>query len=178
MTLSQGEGYTGAEREGLSGMNDSIVTPALIGAIRSQYPLDWRGIHGQGHWERVRRVGLALAAKTGADVRVVELFAFLHDSCRLNDGRDPEHGPRAVKFAASLRGAFFDLEDDKFELLCQAMAGHTEGRLDARADVGTCWDADRFDLGRVSISPEPRFFSMPAAREAAFFSWAARGGAP
>ena len=153
-------------------MNSSIVTPALIEAIRRQYKLDWRGIHGQGHWERVRRVGLALAAKTGADVRVVELFAYLHDSCRLNDGRDPEHGRRAALFAATLRGACFDLEDAQFDLLCQAMAGHSDGGLDSRADVGTCWDADRFDLGRVSILPEPRFLSMAAAREEVFFHWA------
>lgn len=155
-------------------MNSSIVTPLLIEAIRIQYKLDWRGIHGQGHWERVRRVGLALAAKTGADVRVVELFAYLHDSCRLDDGRDTLHGPRAVKFAASLRGSCFDLDADKFELLCQAMAGHSEGGLDARPDVGTCWDADRFDLGRVSIMPDPQFLSMPAAREKIFFNWATK----
>ena len=155
-------------------MKNTIVTPGLIEAIRGQYKLGWRGIHGQGHWDRVRDVGLALAAKTGADARVVELFAYLHDACRLNDGHDRLHGSRAVEFAAELRGRCFELEDAKFELLCQAMAGHTDGRLDERADVGTCWDADRLDLGRVSIRPRPHLLSMAAAREELFFRWATK----
>ena len=29
--------------------------------------------------------------------------------------------------------------------------------------IGTCWDADRLHLPRVSIEPNPAFFSTPAA---------------
>lgn len=152
----------------------SMITPDLIEAVRKQYVLNWEGIHGIGHWERVSEVGSALAAKTGADLRVVELFAYLHDACRLDDGFDPGHGHRSAEFALSLRGRCFELPDDKFDLLIYAIRSHSGGRLDARVEVGTCWDADRLDLGRVAISPHPDYLSMAAAREAEFFKWAKR----
>ena len=57
-------------------------TRRLIPFLRARFRLDWQGIHGSPHWARVRENGLRLAARTGADERVVELFAFLHDSCR------------------------------------------------------------------------------------------------
>ena len=37
-----------------------------------------------------------LAEQTGANYRVVEYFAFIHDLGRLNDNHDPEHGYRAA----------------------------------------------------------------------------------
>ena len=36
--------------------------PAVIAAVRAQYRLDWDGLHGSAHWERVRENGLRLAA--------------------------------------------------------------------------------------------------------------------
>lgn len=69
---------------------------ALLEAVRSQFRLDWVGPHGAAHWARVWANGRRLAAATGADLGVVELFAWLHDSCRHDDHRDPHHGPRAA----------------------------------------------------------------------------------
>jgi len=34
---------------------------------------------------------------TGADLLVVELFAFLHDSRRLNEYKDPDHGSKTAR---------------------------------------------------------------------------------
>jgi uncharacterized protein len=62
--------------------------------VRGQFALDWHGIHGASHWARVRENGLRIASVTGADPRIVELFAFLHDSKRVNDGTDWQHGTR------------------------------------------------------------------------------------
>ena len=76
----------------------------LIQAIRDQYVLNWHGIHGWDHWMTVWETGKTLANEAGADLRVVELFALIHDSCRLNDGHDPGHGPRAADFAFALSG--------------------------------------------------------------------------
>lgn len=57
-------------------------------------------IHGVDHWRRVAENGAALAAETpGADAEVVAAFAALHDSQRLSDGRDPQHGERAAHLA-------------------------------------------------------------------------------
>ena len=75
------------------------MTRELVAAVRERFQLDWLGIHGLPHWARVRVNGLSIAAVNGARTDVVELFAFLHDSCRLSDGGDPGHGSRAVDFA-------------------------------------------------------------------------------
>ncbi|HHQ48539.1 MAG TPA: hypothetical protein ENK19_06605, partial [Acidobacteria bacterium] len=53
-------------------------------------------IHGVKHWARVERNGLWLARRTGAVPWLVTLFALFHDSQRLNDAHDPDHGPRAA----------------------------------------------------------------------------------
>ena len=77
--------------------------------LRKQFKLNWRGIHGVSHWARVRQNGLLLSRSTGANTAVVELFAFLHDSCRRNDWHAPEHGARAGDFAQTLHGSVFKL---------------------------------------------------------------------
>jgi O-acetyl-ADP-ribose deacetylase (regulator of RNase III) len=142
-----------------------VISPRLIDAVRATYRLAWSGIHGVSHWARVRKVGLQLAGVTGARPDVVELFAFLHDSCRHGDGRDPDHGRRAVEFARRLRGECFSLDDKGFALLCEAMEFHSKGLMDADVTVQTCWDADRLDLGRVDIQPEAERLCTDAARQ-------------
>ncbi len=144
----------------------------FIGIIREQFTLDWQGIHGAPHWARVRMNGLELARTTGANVRVIECFAFLHDARRMNDGSDPEHGHRAAEFAMTLRDLHLTLDDDEFRLLQMACRGHSEGLLEADVTVMTCWDADRLDLGRVGIRPDPRYLCTPVAREATMIEWA------
>jgi uncharacterized protein len=80
----------------------AILGRDLIKVIRQQFPLAWNGLHGAPHWARVRENGLRLAPLTGANPKVVELFAFLHDSRRGNNDDDPGHGPRAALFAETL----------------------------------------------------------------------------
>ena len=63
----------------------SLITNELMEFARSEFRLDWHGIHDAGHWARVRHNGLMLAAHTGANPRVVEYFAFLHDLGRENE---------------------------------------------------------------------------------------------
>ena len=148
---------------------------ALIGLLRERFALDWCGIHGAPHWARVRRNGLVLAERTGASRRVVSLFAFLHDSCRLDDCRDAKHGQRAAALVDSLRSAgLLSLSDEEAELLCLACRDHSDGRTDADITVQTCWDADRLDLGRVGRRPDPRFLCTPAARDRELIAWAYR----
>ena len=148
-------------------MANEILTSALIEHLQGQFRLDWRGIHGSAHWARVRWNGLRLAERTGADTRIVELFAFLHDSRRENDGRDREHGPRAAQTVAELNGRFFHLADDELELLSFACEQHTFGGREAHPTVQTCWDADRLDLGRVGNRPDPARLCTDAARDPA-----------
>lgn len=100
------------------------------------------------------------------------MFAVLHDSRRINEITDPEHGARAANFAAELRGVMFDLPDDEFDLLHQACAGHTHERTHPDITIQTCWDADRLDLGRVGITPDPSRLCTAAAKNPAMINWA------
>lgn len=151
-----------------------MIGPALARIIRDQFALEWSGIHGASHWARVRENGLRLAELTGARPRVVELFAFLHDSRRMNDGHDPEHGARAALFAQSLAGSAFELAAPDLELLVVACRGHSDGLSQGDITVLTCWDADRLDLGRVGIRPHPDRLCTEAARDPVILEWAYR----
>lgn len=142
-----------------------MIDRKLIRAIRDQFVLDWQGIHGVRHWVRVRQNGLELCERTGANKRVVELFAFLHDSQRQSDGDDTEHGERAAEFAASLAGTHIHLEKKDLALLIFACAHHSSGSTEGDITVQTCWDADRLDLGRVATYPDSKRLCTPAARD-------------
>lgn len=141
----------------------------LVRMLRAQFALDWDGIHGIRHWERVRENGLRLASLTGARPRVVEIFALLHDSRRLNDGHDQGHGARAADFARTLA---LGLEAEDLDLLMAACRDHSEGLTDGDPTVTTCWDADRLDLGRVGREPQPHRLCTTAARDLVEWAYA------
>ena len=150
-----------------------LVTPALMAAVRDQYRLRWDGVHGAAHWGRVLDNALALVPETGARTDVVTLFAVLHDACRHNDRRDPDHGPRAAVFARALHAAgIFALDAGGLDLLAAACHGHTSDATHADATVRTCYDADRLDLGRCGITPDPQYLCTPAGRAPERIAWA------
>lgn len=144
----------------------------VVEFILKDYQLPLDGDHGVSHWARVLENGLRLAEETGADVTVVSLFAVLHDSRRINEGHDPEHGPRAAIFARELRGKVFDLEDHPFSILARACEGHTHERTHPDITIQTCWDADRLDLGRVGIQPHPSRLCTEVAKRPEVLKWA------
>ena len=146
--------------------------PSLLRYLRSCFVLDWQGIHGARHWARVRHNGLRLAAITGANFRVVEAFALLHDSCRQNDGYDPEHGFRSGELAMRINDEYLQLDQSELSMLVFACHGHSDGGLEADVTVQTSWDADRLDLGRVGIRPASNRLCTPAARSPQIISWA------
>jgi HD superfamily phosphodiesterase len=63
------------------------------------FKLDLAGTHGVDHWLRVYRNGIHLAESTDANKDVIKWFALLHDACRLSNGEDIDHGPRAAALA-------------------------------------------------------------------------------
>jgi uncharacterized protein len=145
---------------------DEALSHALLARLRTEFALDWRGIHGASHWARVRWNGLALAERTGASRGVVSLFAVLHDARRRHDGRDAEHGERAARLVGRLReDGLVHLSDEEADLLVDACQRHSDGLVDADVTVQTCWDADRLDLGRVGHKPDPARLCTPAARD-------------
>ncbi len=141
-------------------MND---IDALLSRVIQDSTADLRSVHGLRHWARVERNGLFLAPSVGANQRVVSLFAYLHDCRRLNDGFDPGHGPRAARYADSIREDLSDLTDAEFETLIEACEGHTHHTRTQDPTIAVCWDADRLDLPRVGIRPRPRFFNTAMA---------------
>ena len=144
----------------------------LVAVLRRRFRLDWRGIHGAGHWARVRANGLRLAPATGADMTVVELFAVLHDVCRQDDGLDPGHGARSAEFALEVCDGLPGIGREQAQLLSLACRHHSDGLTEADVTVQTCWDADRLDLGRAGILPHPRYLCTAAARRAELIEWA------
>src|SRR5262249_5197295 len=128
--------------------------------------------HGVPHWQRVRENGLRIAKYSGANALLVELFAFLHDCCREDDRSDPGHGERAADFVQSLRGTLIHLGDEEFALLHQAILDHELGLTRGDITVLTCWDADRLDLGRVRVRPNPKCLGTEYARLKTTIEWA------
>jgi uncharacterized protein len=151
----------------------------LVKEILSQFRINNRGVHGPSHWARVKHHGLIIGEQVGADLEVIKLFAFLHDSQRVSEYSDPEHGSRAAQYAKSLNGKFFDLKQDQMELLTLAMEGHSNGDLHLNPTIQTCWDADRLDLGRVGIKPSGEFLSATAESHIEVaYEWSVSGVKP
>jgi len=149
-----------------------VNIPLVLKTVLEDYALPLSGDHGVAHWARVLENGMRLAEETGANVEVVQLFAVLHDSRRLNEVSDPQHGPRAAEFALELRGRVFDLDDHEFRLLYKACHGHTHERTHPDVTIQTCWDSDRLDLGRVGITPHPSRLCTAAAKRQETIKWA------
>lgn len=127
--------------------------------LKKHFVLSSDSLHGPAHWQKVEQIGLAIARKNGADQAVVSLFAWLHDSCRENEVIDEKHGKRASNLVKKLRGKYFELTNDQFEKLHYAIKFHAHGMTCQDVTVGTCWDADRLDLGRVGVVSQVKYMS-------------------
>ena len=139
----------------------------LLADVRARSTGIGSRIHGELHWRTVGANGLWLAESLdSADTYVIFLFALLHDSMRESDGRDPEHGPRAAALAGALHAeGVLPASAAQLETLQYACFEHTNGLVSDDPTVGCCWDADRLDLPRVWIEPDPALFSTPRAHE-------------
>lgn len=112
-------------------------------------------IHGVTHWDRVYDNGLRLLTPE-VNANVVAAFAYLHDSCREDDGYDEEHGPRAAEMIKTIRTTLLAfLSDEEFDMLTEACRHHTTMQKSGNPTVDACFDADRLDLWRVGIEPDP-----------------------
>lgn len=146
-------------------IEDEINFVALQEYVYSHRLTDDYTVHGLDHWNQVEYNGLLLAKETGADSTVVRLFALFHDSCRVDDGFDPEHGPRGAALVEKLRGKLFDIDDQRFDWLYHACKYHTHEITSGIVTVDTCYDADRLDLGRVNIPPIPEKMATEAGKK-------------
>jgi uncharacterized protein len=141
-----------------------LVAVALSGFAMPQSPY-----HGLPHWARVRSHGVRLALHYGLSPAVPALFGLLHDCRRENESYDPQHGVRAAELVDELasKDRLRSLSQIEIRHLSRACEQHSDGLIDAPRIIQVCWDADRLDLGRVGITPDPRLLCTPAAREEA-----------
>lgn len=126
--------------------------------------------HGLWHWEKVEKNAVFLANNTpGADKTVAQLFALIHDSKRQNEDEDPEHGHRSAAWAEELfKDGRLKIKKDQLEKLVEACKYHNDGNTSEDPTIGVCWDADRLDLPRVGITPDPKYLSTETAKK---FLW-------
>ena len=124
-------------------------------------------LHGINHWDRVYANGKQLVTPD-VDPLVVGLFAYLHDSCRTEDGYDTTHGKRAAEWIDTLRDNYLkQLSDKQIELLKKACRLHTATMKTGDPTIDACFDADRLDLWRADIIPDPEKMATEKGRQIA-----------
>ena len=134
----------------------------LLGFIQERFQCDWYGLHGIKHWQTVASHGRVIGKLhelNKSNLLIIELFSYLHDSCRQNEGVDSEHGLRAANMAAELNNIFYSLNPSGLNCLSEAIAKHSLGFVSNDPVIQTCWDADRLDLVRVGIEPSEYLLS-------------------
>ena len=98
----------------------------------------------------------------------MRFFAYLHDKCRLDDWEDLEHGVRAADMLQTLRETVLrDFTDEEVALLERACRCHTTEHRTGIPTVDVCFDADRLDLGKVGVVPNPMFM---ATKQGAYYA--------
>ena len=159
--------------------NGELHSPALpefdITPIRDFAIEGWTlgNTHGISHWQRVERNGILLSMdggclRKGVKINVVRAFAYLHDKCRIDDWEDLEHGVRAAEMIPSIRETILKgLTDEEITLLKKACRYHTTAHSTGDMTIDICFDADRLDLGRVSITPNPK---LMATEQGSFYA--------
>ncbi len=152
-----------------------METEKLLPEILSQFALDPNGLHGLPHWARVLENALCLARETDVNPEILELFAILHDSRRISDGEDRDHGLRSGDFALHCRDQGCVLNDEDFLRLHMAIVGHTKCCSDPGDEtIRICWDAERLDLPRLGLTPRANTMHTEAAQNPALVEWAGK----
>jgi len=133
----------------------------LLSSVQARATMMDSPIHGDRHWRGVALAGMRICdALPQCDRRVVLAFAMFHDSQRLDDDYDPEHGDRAAAEVKKSRALKRIISSDQIAKLAEACRLHEKGQTSEDPTVGACWDADRSNLWRVGITPNRRFFSV------------------
>ena len=133
--------------------------------VNSRWKLD--SVYGLEHWDIVFQNGQKLLTPEVHTI-VVELFAYLHDSCREDNFEDIHHGERAAEWIKTLRHTYLkELSDEDFQLLYDACYLHTTTDKTGNPTIDACFDADRLDLWRVGIMPDPKRMATKIGAEIA-----------
>ena len=146
-----------------------IAIVQIVEDIRRYVHAQWTlgALHGIRHWDRVYENGQKLLTPD-TNPLVIGLFAYLHDSCRIDDGEDLYHGKRAADWIETLRGTYLkDVSNEEIELLQEACRLHTTALKTGNPTIDACFDSDRLDLWRVGIIPDPARLATEKGKEIA-----------
>ena len=146
-----------------------IAIVQIVEDIRRYVHAQWTlgALHGIRHWDRVYENGQKLLTPD-TNPLVIGLFAYLHDSCRIDDGEDINHGQRAAVWIDTLRNTYLkDVSDEEIELLQEACRLHTTKLKTGNPTIDACFDSDRLDLWRVGIIPDPARLATEKGKEIA-----------
>ncbi len=148
--------------------SSSIINHDLLQDVLARKHYIEFSVHGLTHWQRVERNGLFISSHEGGDQQVISLFALFHDSQRVNDFDDPEHGVRGASLAEDFYSSGrLPITKDQLQLLMFACAHHTDTTHHDDITVSICWDADRLDLTRIGILPDPEMLNTVSAKQVA-----------
>jgi uncharacterized protein len=139
---------------------------SLCTIIESQFALGAGSIHGRWHWDKVWQLGRQIGEKNGADIEVVQLFAYLHDCKRETEEIDAHHGTRSAEYTQELfEKGHLNITAAQLAQLTFACRFHNQDHAQSSdITIQTCWDADRLDLPRVGISVNPEMLFTQAAK--------------
>ncbi len=158
--------YKKVKKQQIKELNRPDWMETIRNSIIHNFQLEQNSYHGQWHWDKVEKNALTIADKTpSADKLVCQLFALLHDSKRQDENDDPKHGHRAAAYVKKLyHCGDLPIDTNQLEKLVFACNYHNDGKISDDPTIGSCWDADRIDLPRVNITPDPKFLSTEAGK--------------
>lgn len=140
-------------------------------------------IHGVAHWARVHRFGAHLVRRMELPQsyrECVSVFAWTHDLARHDDSGGREHAIAGARYLDKvIPVAFPALTPSQVSIIRTAIYYHSHGYAADEAQyngwfdglegersqildtMACCWDADRLDLLRLEIEPDPYRMSTP-----------------
>jgi molybdenum cofactor biosynthesis enzyme MoaA len=90
----------------------------------------------------------------------------LHDIGRIDDNdRKREHALKGSLIAKSILKKYFREYGIDHEKIIYAIKHHSDGTISDDPLIGTIWDADRLDLGRIGVKINPTLLSTAAAKK-------------
>jgi len=146
-------------------LKSEILNQSFLDHVARNFQLSHKGQHGIQHWLRVIINGRFIAKKTSINLKVLELFAILHDSRRWSDGEDSDHGMRAAEYSENLVGKWFEADKEEMRRLRIACRYHSDGKMHPDPTIQACWDSNRLDLGRKGIKPESSLLGIPFSKK-------------
>ena len=150
--------------------NTTFTFTDVLEIVKKEFKLDLYGIHGINHWERVFLNTQKLSKYYNIESDVFELFSILHDSQRVDEYADLEHGKRAKKFIENLiEMGMIKLDKKDQDRLLYACENHTKPnkkhKLYGDLIVQICLDSDKMNIGRVGVVPNEKYFLTSYAKE-------------